>query len=148
MKKTLLLGSLAALFAAPVGVAAVDTAQYEDMDGLTCTNVWAHGKFFDKDEFLGFEFTGTNKARTATIVGDKVVVGFSRTMEDGEATSDFAHICKFDLATGKFLGLVQVTCDGEPVKGLLCANQVGTDYYGNVWMAGLNSDASKTPITI
>ncbi|MBD5170959.1 MAG: hypothetical protein HDT07_02990 [Bacteroidales bacterium] len=158
MKKSLLIASMA-LMGASSALAVTDGFTYETTDGIKCENLWIADRTSNMYGWNDFPFAQMYaKARTAAIAEDngknKVIVGWSKTMEvDGES-NDFAHIVVIDFETGKTEKTVQMTCDGAPVKGLLCANQVGCDDFGHVWFAGYvastyNAETQKfTPLTI
>ena len=140
MKKSLLLASMA-LAAASSAFAVTDGFTYEPVNGLTCVNKWIDDRTSNIDGWNALPFAEQyNKARTAclaTVDGkDVVVVGFSQTMVVDDASNDFAHLVLINFATGEVERIVQMTYNGEPIKGLLCANQVGCDQFGNVWFAG------------
>ncbi|MCH5220598.1 MAG: hypothetical protein J1F20_08520 [Muribaculaceae bacterium] len=137
MKKSLLLASMA--LAVSSAFAATDGSTYETINGFTCTNKWINSQFHNPEGWNQYPFIEEMmpaKARTAclaTVDGkDVVIVGFSHTV-DG---SDLASLVLIDFATGNLIKTVQMTCDGEPVAGLLTANQVGCDQFGHVWFAG------------
>ena len=148
-----------ALMGASSAFAVTDGCTYEAKNGLTCNNVWIADRTSNMYGWNDFPFAQMfAKARTAALAEidgkNKVIVGWSKTMEvDGES-NDFAHIVVINFETGKTEKTVQMTCDGAPVKGLLCANQVGCDDFGHVWFAGYvastyNAETQKfTPLTI
>ncbi len=155
MKKYLFLFvSLVVLFPC-ASYAGFDPETYLEYDGFTCTNKWLTSRSVDEAEwgynFLEFNF---NKQRTATIYGDsrnlKVIIGYSEpteTIVDGSIiTIDYANICIFDLQTGNFEKQVKLTCNGEPITGLLCANHIGTDSYGNLWIAGFRLESNPIKV--
>ena len=164
MKKFLLLG------AAVLGLSSMATAQdfadgvcndgytYETdaATGVTCTNKWVISRVSNPDTFLGLQFVKdyATKARTAAIDTErgKIYIGYSKTVVTGEgdeATSnDYAHLVIFDLKTGKYEKELPLTCDGADINGLLCANQVGIDDYGHVWICGMYSDVNAKPAQI
>lgn len=125
-----------------------DPTVYAPAGGLTCENLWLTDLNHAMSEWTALGFTQTYKARTATVVNEKAIIAFSQTMPDGEESNDFAHLVFLDMPTGKYEKTVQVTVDGEPVKGLLCANQIGTDDYGHVWLTGLLINNTKTSFKI
>ena len=159
MKKFLLLG------AAVLGLSSMATAKnvvdghtYEaDAEtGITCKSKWIMDRIHTPETFLNLDFVkekGPN-ARSAAIDTNrgKIYVGFSRTIATGEgdaATSnDYAHLAIFDLETGEYEGLLPLICNNEPISGLLCANQVGIDDAGNVWICGMYSDVCSKPAQI
>lgn len=131
--------------------AGVENATYADYEGLSCKNLWNISRAVNQDEFNGTEFGSlSNKIRSSIVVGDHVIYAYSKTMvpEGSEESNDFAHLLFHNLYTGQFEKLVQVTVNGEPLSGLLCANQIGVDDFGNVWLTGLMGDANKNAFQI
>lgn len=140
MKKSLLIASMA-LAAITPALAVTDGSTYKAVNGFTCTNKWIDSRNDNLEGWQALPFAEQYaKARTACLGvyngKDAVIVGFSQTITVGEDSNDYAHLVIIDFATGDVLKTVQMTCDGEPVKGLLCANQVGCDQFGHVWFAG------------
>ncbi|MDE6397244.1 MAG: hypothetical protein K2K84_08230, partial [Muribaculaceae bacterium] len=162
MKKSLLIASMA-LMATSSALAVTDGFTYETTDGITCKNIWIDDRTSNMFGWNDLPFSQMYaKARTAalaTIDGkDKIIVGWSKTMAytvNGEDKSDdFAHIVIINFFDGKVEKTVQMTYDGKPIQGLLCANQVGCDDFGHVWFAGYvpttyNAETKKfTPLTV
>lgn len=150
MKKNLLLSALAisAAFSASAGV---DPVQYEEaVDGLRCTNKWLVSKALDNEEFKKLVFSEDyDRCRTATVLGDKVYVGYSHKIEvNGELNSGTAFLVEHDLNTGEYLRTIQCTLNGEIIEGLLCANQVGTDDFGHLWFAGFRSNIANGTVPV
>ena len=165
MKKFLLLG------AAVLGLSTVVSAQEaeaweahvdghtyaEDTEtGVTCKNKWIVDRVHTPEQFLGLQFIKdyATKARTAAIdpKNKKVYIGYSKTIVTGEgdaATSnDYAHLVVVNLETGEVEKELPLTCNGEAISGLLCANQVSMDDYGHVWICGMYSDVNAKPAQI
>lgn len=161
MKKALLLAALAATVATSVQ-AKTDGVTYEDVNGFTCANKWIDSRNYNVDGWFGLPFAEMYaKARTATLGKyqgkDVVIVGFSKTLIENEVSNDYAHLVLIDFMNGQVIKTVQMTANGEPVKGLLCANQVGCDQFGHVWFAGYlqttitvneAGEVKKTPLNI
>lgn len=159
MKKSLLIGAMA-LVAGTSAYAVTDGITYEAVNGITCENLWIDAiyKNFEGWAALPWMVDGmAPKARTACIGNvdgnDVVIVGYSKTMTVDDQSNDYAHLVIFDLKTGEILKTLQLTCDGQPIAGLLCANQVGCDNFGHVWVMGLvgklvNEDGTLSPITL
>lgn len=162
MKKSLLFGAMLVAGIAPA-LAIVDGFTYETKDGFTCQSKWIDDRTSNMHGWNQLPFSGmASKARTACLAQvngkDYAVIGFSKTMAyqvDGEDKSDdFAHLVFVDFANGAVEKVVQMTCDGKPVQGLLCANQVGCDEFGHIWFAGYvptaySTETQKaTPLTI
>lgn len=149
MKKLLLL-SAAVLSAMSSFAVVTDGITYQDVDGLTCTNKWFLGRNYNMDGWNALPFAGMAvKARTACLANvngeDKILVGFSKTMTVDETSDDYAHLVVVNFFTGAVEKTVQLTCNGNPIKGLLCANQVGCDAFNNIWVAGLLSSTYLEP---
>ncbi len=150
MKKILLLATMA--LAASSAFAVTDGATYETIDGLECKNLWIADRFHNNYDFARYSFMemGT-RARTACIakLGEtnediKILVGWSPTITEGETSNDYAKIVVINFLTGKEERVIQCTYEGKPITGLLCANQIGCDSFGHVWIAGLLSSTLKT----
>lgn len=155
MKKNLLIASM--LIAGTASAFAVtDGSVYPTVDGFTCQNKWIIDRN-NSNSFSELPFAEMyGKARVACIANDKVLVGYSKTVTTGEGDDavavDHAHIVSLDFSTGEILNTVQMTVDGEPVTGLLCANNVGCDQFGHIWFAGYVAttygDSGATPLNI
>ncbi|MBR5332499.1 MAG: hypothetical protein IKV32_04280 [Muribaculaceae bacterium] len=164
MKKFLLLG------AAVLGLSSMASAQDLDANvtrptvndghtyeadaetGITCKSKWVIDRIHDVDKFLNLPFVkeaGT-KARSAVVdtENSKIYIGYSKPVVVDSVSNDYAHLVVFDLESGAYEGEIALTCDGVPVSGLLCANQVGIDDAGNLWFAGMYSDVSVKPAQI
>ena len=150
MKKILLLATMA--LAASSAFAVTDGATYETIDGLECKNLWIADRFHNNYDFARYSFMemGT-KARTACIakLGEtnediKILVGWSPTITEGETSNDYAKIVVINFLTGKEERVIQCTYEGKPITGQLCANQIGCDSFGHVWIAGHLSSTLKT----
>lgn len=142
MKKILLLATIA--LATSSAFAVTDGIPYETKDGLKCTNLWIVDRFHNKFDYTNYSFMEmSTKARSACIakLGDKtddtkILISWSPTIIDGETFTDYAKIVVLNLLTGKEEKVLQCTYNGSPITGLLCANQIGCDSYGHVWIAG------------
>ncbi len=149
MKKILLLATMA--LASSSAFAVTDEATYETIDGLECKSMWIADRNHNNYDFARYSFMqqGT-KARTACVakLGDKnedikILVGWSNTVTEGESSNDFAKIVVINFLTGKEERVLQLTYNGNPISGLLCANQIGCDSYGHVWIAGYLASTIK-----
>lgn len=121
--------------------AGTDPAEYYEVSNISCENKWLISRGLDESEWLNIPFAEQyNKVRNATIYGEgentKIVFGYSKTMTINELNNDYAHISIFNLQTGLYENEVQLTYNGEYISGLLCANEIGTDNYGNLWIIG------------
>lgn len=147
MKKLLLLA--AAGMIASSAMAVTDGCTYQSVNGFTCKNQWVDDRVSNLSGWNALPFASMYaKARTATLWDDaqgktKVVVGFSKTITEGESSDDYATLVFIDIITGAVEKEVQMTLNGEPIKGQLCANQVGCDGFNNLWFAGLVSSMLK-----
>ena len=135
MKKGLLLASM--LLAGASAFAAVDTATYPAKDGLTFTNISMNcelnGNWMD---LIGQAFPSSDYVRTATVLDGKVYV-LSSKIAGADGLADSGLLVVFDAATGNYEKSIQLTVDGANFsEGLLGANKIGHDYYGNLWVAG------------
>lgn len=145
MKKFLLpLGLLAMTMPA---FAIVEDSKYDNFDGLTCTNLYNISRAYSQDEFNATPMAElTNKTRSMVAKDGKLYIAESRTMVEGdEDSNDYAHLIVIDQLTGNVEGRVQLTVGGSPIKGLLCANQLGVDDFGNFWLMGLTGSTETTP---
>ena len=161
MKKFLLLGAAVlglSSMASAEQIVYVDGHEYatDAETGVTCKSKWVIDRVHTNEQFLGLQFVKdyATRARTAAIDTErgKIYIGYSSTVTIGEgdaATStDYAHLVIFDLETGAYEGELPLTYNGAPIDGLLCANQVGVDDAGNVWICGMYSDVNAKPAQI
>ncbi|MDD2961125.1 MAG: T9SS type A sorting domain-containing protein [Muribaculaceae bacterium] len=140
MKKILLLASVA-LLGVSSAYAGKDNNTYAASNGLTCNNVWIIDRKHAPEEYAASVPAGVSaKYRTAALYNKVVYVGSSLADDpavvdkDGNMV-DVAGVDKFDMTTGAYLGKLKVTLDGVRISGQLCANQVGVDSFGNLWIA-------------
>ena len=160
MKKFLLLG------AAVLGLSSMASAQefaegvindghkyaQDEVTGVTCTNKWIIDRIHNAEVFLNLPFVAEagTKARSAAVDTEngKVYVGYSKPVVVDSVSNDYAHLVVFDLKTGTYEKELALTCDGSPITGLLCANQVSIDDYGHLWICGMYSDVNAKPAQI
>lgn len=145
MKKFLLpLGLMAMTLPA---FAIVENSKYADYEGLTCTNLYNISRAYSQDEFNATPMAEfNNKTRSMVAQNGKLYIAESRNMAEGEEdTNDYAHLIVIDQVSGNIEGRVQLTVGGNPIKGLLCANQLGIDDFGNFWLIGLTGSTELTP---
>ena len=142
MKKSLLFAAMAMVAVAPA-FAVTDGETYETKNELTCKNMWIDAVYHNPEGGNALPWMvdkQQGKARTACLGKydgkDAILVGYSKTMTVGDESNDYAHIVIMDFLTGELIKTQQITCDGQPIKGLLCANQVGYDQFGHVWLMG------------
>ena len=131
MKKFLLSASV--LMLASTAFAATDGQTYEPKNGYTCENLWIFDRFHTPDEYGASKLGAGNQARTAKTDGKVVYVGCS-----GET----ATIEKYSVATGEYLGAIDLKLNGEAYAGTLAANQVGFDEYGNFYVASYSGNST------
>ncbi|MBQ4345289.1 MAG: hypothetical protein IJC40_05240 [Muribaculaceae bacterium] len=160
MKKSLLIAS-AILMGSATAFAGKDEAVYEPVNGIELENMWLHsrvnGAWASGNQNLPF-INNYAKVRTATIWTDangvdKLVCGYSKpvnyTKDDGSQEAiDTATILIYNLTDGTLEKEIQLSYNNEPIKGLLIANQIGTDDAGNLWFSGLESDPATMPIEL
>lgn len=127
--------------------AIVEPDSYESYNDITCTNLYNISRAYSPDEFAATPMAEfNNKTRSMVCKDGKLYIAESRTMLDGEESNDFAHLIVVDQLTGDVEARTQLTLpDGAPVKGLLCANQIGIDDFGNLWFIGLTGNTESTP---
>ncbi len=160
MKKFLLLGAavlgLSSMASAQEFAAGVinDGHNYEAdaQTGITCANKWIIDRIHNSDVFLSLPFVAEagTKARSAAVDTEngKVYVGYSKPVVVDSVSNDYAHLVVFDLKTGTYEKELALTCNGLPITGLLCANQVSIDDYGHLWICGMYSDVNAKPAQI
>jgi len=144
--KRLLLGALSLSTLSMPALAVVENDVYETFEGIECKNLYNISRNYSSPEFLvtpAAEFN--NKTRSMIVKDGKLYIAHSRTIIEGEESNDYAHLLVYDQKTGVFERQVQLTVGGEPISGLLCANQVGVDDFGNIWLMGLCGNTEKTP---
>lgn len=154
MKKALLLFS-AALIAGFSAKAGVDPATYAPVNDIKCVNVWDNSRVVNADAYAA-EPVANTLSRMAVMSNGVIYVGCSaaddpevtETTTDGKVVPvNCGTIYKYDAATGKFLGKLKLTLDGKRITGTLCANNVGVDNYGNLWVAPY-TDVKKMDIPV
>lgn len=132
MKKLLLSASL--LLAASTAFAVTDGQSYEAKKGLTITNLWTIDRTHNAADYEKLAIANKS-ARTAATDGKVVYVGLS--MEEGQTTLE-----RFDLETGALMEPLALKLNGEAYVGTLCANQVGLDDYGHLYVAPFNANSA------
>lgn len=135
MKKSLLLAS--ALVASFGAFAATDGNTYESVDGYTFTSISANRAIDGKySALVNTAFPSLDYVRTATILNGKVYVASSKVLGGDGALMDQGAMAIFDAQTGEYEKTVQLTVDGAPLEGLLCANCIDHDNFGNLYVCG------------
>lgn len=153
MKKSLLLTS--ALVAALGAFAATDGNTYAPVDGYTFQSISASRAIDGKySALVGTAFPSLDYVRTGTILNGKVYVSSSKKMGADGALVDEGLLVVFDATTGEYEKTLQLTVDGAPLSGLLCANKIGHDEFGHLWVAGykgtmwIEADGKANPINV
>ncbi len=146
--KKFLLSAMAILAAATPAFAATatDGDSYEAVNGITAKNLWMYSRTVGN--FADLSLGNTTSSRTATIYDGVVYIGDSSNDDASIVDSEgkaigCASIVKYDSETGEFIGKIQVKVGEERVSGLLCANQVGIDSFGNLYMAGYSGSMAS-----
>lgn len=150
MKKSLLLASMAALSLSAVAQG-VDPSTYEAKNGLQLTNKWLMN-VGDGTNGVGTEgwtaltqiMANPGKATMATMIDGKIYISCSQGWvpmvdENGNAYNGLehnGHLIVLDAETGAYIKDLPLTIDGAQYYDLLCANMVGHDEAGNLWVAG------------
>lgn len=151
MKKSVLFASLLALCSASASAeykAVSDGCTYENVDNMEIKSMWirANGTSYGDWTPLWTElpFANSNYARTACIktspdgdgANDKIIVSWEEINADDNNTGTLGMMSIFNLHSGELEKTMQLTLDGTQLHNLLCANQVGCDDFGNVWICG------------
>lgn len=151
MKKALLLAAMAA--AVMPAFAESEGVNYDAKDGYTFTNLWvncaAKGQWnsLKENQIPSFDYIAT-----ATALGDKIYVASSKSFvpvvgEDGTpgmGLGDNGQLIEFDYNTGAYIRNIQLTVNGQPLTGLLCANHIGTDDFGHMYLFGYMASTFDT----
>lgn len=154
MKRSLLYASLVALGASSA-FAVSDGFTYPVKDGIAIKSQWiAASGALDPNGVVNqsalaawnkLPFAGSNNARTACIARipeggamvDKILVTWHDLNDEG--TAAVAHLSVINLYSGELEKDMLLTLDGQPTNVQLCANQVGCDDFGHVWVCGYKS---------
>ncbi|MEG1539785.1 MAG: hypothetical protein RR383_07555, partial [Muribaculaceae bacterium] len=137
--KKLLLCATAAILSVGSAFAVTDGQTYAPTNGITCENLWIVDRNHSSEAYLATKVANT-AARTACLHDGVIYVGNSAADDPevvgGEgAVLNAASIDKYSMADGSYLGRIKLTLDGVRHTGTLCANQVGFDSFGNLWVA-------------
>lgn len=156
MKKSLLLAS-AILVAASASAIVRDGDTYEEFTigdkTYTLTNRWMTSLNYDAENFAASPLAkdkGGSNYRTACISGNYILVSGSPSRATGEVddkgvavTTNVGVVEVYNLADGSFVKELTLTKeDGTLLTGSLCANQIGCDDAGNLWLAGAMFNAN------
>ena len=128
----IILGCSQALFAVQK-----DMAAYENLKGCKLENLWLTCCNNDTEGWEKLIGAYPNQTRTATILGDKIYIASSSMDNDTEGYIHNGSLIVLDLYTGERLSILPLTVDSEPLNGLLCANTVDVDDFGNLYVAGV-----------
>ncbi|MDE6301666.1 MAG: hypothetical protein K2M19_08120 [Muribaculaceae bacterium] len=153
MKKALLFASMGLLSLSAVAQG-VDPAAYKAKEGYKLENLWLmslgdgeKGVAMSDWNDLCTKMADATKGTMAARLGDKVYVACSMdfvTTESGELSTDaYGHLLVLDAATGKFIKDLTLTYEGKQLFGTLCANCIGTDDFGHLWITPYVSDTYK-----
>lgn len=142
--KKLLLSATAAILSFGSVFAVTDGETYAPTNGIECKSIWILDRVHNDAGFKTLPIV-SNYSRTACIAGDIVYVAGSLADEPGIVDDKgvqigAASLDKFSLTDGSYLGRLKLTIDGVRHSGLLCANQVGVDSFGNLWVAPYTSE--------
>ena len=127
----IILGCSQALFAVQK-----DMAAYENLKGCKLENLWLTCRNNDTEGWEKLIGDYPNHTRTATILGDKIYIASSSMDDDTGGYTSNGSLIVLDLYTGERLRILPLTVDSEPLNGLLCANTVDVDDFGNLYVAG------------
>lgn len=118
-------------------VEAPDT--YAAKDGYTLTNLWSYSNRLPEKAWQALTDNGTFASadfqRSAVMVGDYVYVASSKIAEN-DALAEKGRIYVFSAADGSYIKSVDLTVDGAPLEGTLCANHILTDDFGHIILCG------------
>lgn len=162
MKKALLLAS--ALLVSASAFAVKDTGVYENVNDIKCYNLWesSRANYQFSNHYLANNYT---YIRSAAIWGqpgqEKILYAWSKpySYETGEldsvgnavVTTDYnATIIMMNFYTGEIEKEITLKYNDEPITGLLCANNIGVDDAGNVWIGSYvgKTENEATPLKI
>ena len=144
MKKALLFASMG-LLGLSAAAQGVDPVQYAAKEGYTLKNLWLYaagngvdGVAINDWNELTNKMANPGKATMATRLGDYVYISCSQDYkvgEDGATVVDHGgHLLVLDAKTGKFVKDLKLTLDGAPYADLICANCIGVDDFGHLWI--------------
>ena len=144
------------------GYAQKDEASYAVTNGIFCENLWElsrkNGHF--TNHYLADNYTFI---RGATIWGkpeqEKILFSWSKPYSYESDELDYtgtpiiktdyrATLIMMDLYTGEIEKEIQLSYKGVPITGLLCANDIGVDDAGNVWISSAALNTETKPLTI
>ena len=159
MKKALLIAAAAAM-AVPAFAAQKDGCTYAAIDGYTFENLWINsvGTGQWHQYVTDGVFPTVEKITSGAALGDKIYIGSSADWGVDEAGSPMmvdgnGLLLVFDYNTGEYIKSLDLTIDGAPYAGTLCANNIGTDDFGHLYVAGtvftpMSDDGTATPFKI
>ncbi len=151
MKKILLFASMAVL-GLSAAAQGVDPASYDAKEGYELRNKWimqvGNGEAATKAAWDALPLDDFTKATAATILDGKAYITCSQTFYDGvdslgnavQLLGAYGHLVELDAETGKLLRKIDLTLDGNKFEGLLCANHIGKDDFGHLWITGYVSN--------
>lgn len=120
--------------------AETDGCTYDVVDGTVLTSKWIASNTVDARTWTQdyTDLSMAKGARTATIgkVGGKEKILITQTGPATEELEAPGYMYIMDFFTGKLEKKLQLSCEGKPLNGTLCVNQVGCDDFGHVWVCG------------
>lgn len=149
MKKLLLLAITALAFAGGRAVT-VDPTLYKEYDGIKVQNLWLLDRVHcPKDFAADADLSSNNYARRAILRNGIAYVALSNAgnvvVAPGDTVKEVGRILRYDARTGKKLESLELTLNGRPYGGLLCANNIGVDNYGHFWIMPFTQSARYVP---
>lgn len=156
MKKTLLFGAMAAL--ALTAFAETDGVQYASKDGYTFENLWVNANGIGKWAQLNTDGIIPSRDFVASAIAKDGMIYVASSKKnvvtaEGTVLADEGILLAFDYATGEYKKTIELTVNGEPLSGLLCANFVDVDDFNNLYIFGyvatpLADDGTARPLTL
>ncbi len=159
MKKALLIAAVAAM-AVPAFAAQKDGCTYPTIDGYTFENLWINSTGTGQWHQYVTDgiFPTVEKITMAAPLGDKIYVASSADWGVDEAGNPMmvdgnGLLLVFDYNTGEYIKSLDLTLDGAPYAGTLCANNIAVDDFGHLWVAGtvftpMSESGDATPFKI
>lgn len=137
--KKLLLCATAAILSSGSAFAVTDGQTYAETNKIKCENLWIVDRNHNSAVYESLPIANVN-ARTACLGNGVIYVGNSAAdepeyVDEAGARLEVASLDTYSLEDGSPLGRIKLTLDGARYTGRLCANQVGVDSYGNLWVA-------------
>lgn len=142
MKKSLLIAAAAVVSGSAFAAEPIDPATYDVVNGMCLKNRFLIAESNITGDLGGdrtalhdaYPMLSFKTARTACIAkynGKDVAI-----LANSEDAGKKAKLYVIDIATGAIVKTVVPTIKGEALSGTLCANQIGCDDYGHIWLKG------------